>query len=97
MKYIIGPQSLASVFVKPATLDTEIPALKTRGQHRYNGHYSRVEFLKDQCRDVQFVYFRVPQNQEHQSGLVNQPSIAFPCACAWAIALEQSTGSFEWQ
>ena len=60
MKYIIGPQSLASVLVKPGTLDTEIPALKAGGQHRYNGHYSRAEFLRDRCRDVQFVCFRVP-------------------------------------
>ena len=60
MKYIIGPQSLASVLVKPATLDTEIPALKTGGQHRYNGHCSSAEFFADECSKVQFVYLQMP-------------------------------------
>jgi len=59
MQYIIGPQSLASVFVKLATLETEISALNAIGQHCYNGHDSRAEVLGDECRDVQFVCFQV--------------------------------------
>jgi len=47
MKYIIGPQSLASVFVKPATLATEIPDLEVEGEQRYNGNCRRAEVLGD--------------------------------------------------
>ena len=68
MQYIIGPQSLASVFVKPATLETEISVLNARGQHCYNGHYSRAEVLGDECRDVQFVCFQVPAEPRTRIG-----------------------------
>jgi len=60
MQYLIGPQSLASVFVKPATPKTEISALNARGQHCYNYDDSRAEVLGDECRDVQFVCFQMP-------------------------------------
>lgn len=60
MKYIIGPQSLASVFVKPAIRATAIPVVKTRAQHRYNGRCSHAEFLADECSKVQFIYLRMP-------------------------------------
>ncbi len=60
MQYIIGPRSLASVFVKSDTLETEIPVLNAGSQHCYNGHYSRVEVLGDECRDVRFVCFQMP-------------------------------------
>ena len=68
MQYIIGPQSLASIFVKPATLETEISVLNARGQHCYNGHYSRAEVLGDQCRDVQFVCFQMPAEPRTRIG-----------------------------
>ena len=59
MKYIIGPHPFTSVSVKPPTLDTEIPVLKTRGQHSYTGHGSPAEFLADECREVKFACFQM--------------------------------------
>ena len=58
--YIIGPQPLASVFVNPATPETEIFVLKGRGRHRYNCHCSRAGFVGDECRDVHSVCFQIP-------------------------------------
>ena len=59
VKYVIGQKSLASVFVKPATLTTEIHVLNARRQHCYTGHGSCGEFLADVCRDVKFVCFQI--------------------------------------
>ena len=68
MKYIIGPQSLASVFVKPATLATEIPDLEVEGEQRYNGNSRCAEVLADECRDVQFVCFQMPAQPRTRIG-----------------------------
>ena len=59
MKYIIGPRPFTSAFVKPATLDTEIPVLKSRDQHRYTGYGSRAEFLAEECREAKFACFQM--------------------------------------
>ena len=68
MKYIIGPQTLACVFVKPATLVTEIPVLEVEGEQPYNGNCRRAKVLVDDCRDVQFVCFQMPAEPRTRIG-----------------------------
>lgn len=97
MKNIIGPQSLASVYVKPATIETEIPVLNTRGQHRYNGNCSRAEFLGDDRRDVQFVCLQIPVESRTPIGARESTVFGFPNAHALTIAIEQTTGSIKTQ
>ena len=48
MGYILGPQSLTSIFVNPATLATEIPVLNAIDRLRYTGHFIREEGLVDE-------------------------------------------------
>ena len=43
---IRGSVLAASVFVKSATLATEIPVLEAEGEQRYNGNCRRAEVLE---------------------------------------------------
>ena len=68
MKSCDGPRPLASGFVNPATLATEIPVLKAGSQDHYNGRSTCAESLANEYREGRFEWFQIPAERRRSNG-----------------------------